>query len=206
MIIFECVHLSTDHIRMLKTEKDYIIELKEGSFSAFDHIFSYYKARLYAFALGYLKHKEDAQELVQDVFVKVWENRETLDESKSFNSYLFTISKNTILNHIRKKGSINLYSDYIKNYAPQTHNTAEDKLEYEDLLKKAKEVIDQLPDRQKEIYLLRHEKGLSNLEIAKELRISKKTVENQITLAIKFLRERLGHKQIYASLFISLFL
>ncbi len=193
-------------IAMPKEEKDYIIELKKGSFSAFDHIFSFYKERLYAFAIGYLKVSEDAQELVQEVFVKVWENRDTLDETRSFNSYLFTISKNTILNYFRKRATEQSYIDYIKQHTHLTYNKAEDELEYEALLKKANTVIEQLPSRQKEIYRLSREKGLSNEEIARKLRISKKTVENQVTLAMKFLREQLGREKLYVLLFIALFL
>ena len=191
---------------MPKEEKDYIIELKKGSFSAFDHIFSSYKARLYAFAVGYLKVSEDAQELVQEVFVKVWENREMLDETRSFNSYLFTISKNTILNYFRKKANEQSYIDSIKQNTHLTYNTAEKELEYEELLNKANIVIELLPRRQKEVYRLSRDMGLSNEEIAQKLNISKKTVENQITLAMKFLRKQLGHEKLYVLLFISLFL
>ena len=191
---------------MPKEEKDYIIELKKGSFSAFDHIFSSYKERLYAFAVGYLKVSDDAQELVQEVFVKVWENRETIDETRSFNSYLFTISKNTILNYFRKKAIEQSYIGYIKQNTHLTYNKAEEELEYEELLKKANIVIEQLPHRQKEIYRLSREKGLSNEEIAWKLHISKKTVENQVTLAMKFLRNQLGQEKMYMLLFISLFL
>ncbi len=191
---------------MLKEEKDYIIELKKGNFSAFDHIFSSYKERLYSFAVGYLKATKDAEELVQEVFVKVWENREMLDESKSFNSYLFTISKNTILNYFRKRANEQAYIDYIKQNTRLTYNKAEEKLEYEELLKNANKVIEQLPDRRKEIYRLSRELGLSNEEIAQKLNISKKTAENQVTLAMKFLREKLGQKRLYVLLFISLFL
>ena len=191
---------------MPKEEKDYIIELKKGSFSAFDHIFSSYKARLYTFAVGYLKVTEDAQELVQEVFVKVWENREMLDETRSFNSYLFTISKNTILNYFRKKANEQSYIDYIKKNTSLSYNKTEEDLAYEELQEKASRVIEQLPARQKEIYRLSREQGLSNEEIARQLKISKKTVENQVTLALKFLRERLGNGKLYALLFISLFL
>ena len=191
---------------MSKEEKDYINELKEGSFSAFDHLFSLYKERLYAFAVGYLKAAEDAQELVQEVFVKVWENRETLDETRSFNSYLFTISKNTILNYFRKKANEQSYIDYIKKNTSLTYNKTEEDLAYEELMEKANRVIELLPARQKEIYRLSREQGLSNEEIARQLKISKKTVENQVTLALKFLRERLGNGKLYALLFISLFL
>ena len=81
-----------------------------------------------------------------------------------------------------------------------------DKEEYEELLEKANRVIEQLPSRQKKIYRLSREKGLSNEEIALKLNISKKTVENQVTLAMKFLREQLGQEKLYVLLFISLFL
>jgi RNA polymerase sigma-70 factor (ECF subfamily) len=188
------------------TEKEYLIELKKGSFSAFDHIFSLYKERLYAFSIGYLKVPEDAQELVQIVFMKVWENREMLDESKSFSSYLFTISKNTILNYIRKRANEHSYVDYLLKSPNLTYNDAEEELEYEDLLKQTNIVVDELPLRQKEIYRLSREVGLSNEEIAQKLNISKKTVENQITLAMKFLREHIGYGKISGLLFISLFL
>lgn len=191
---------------MPKDEKEYIIELKKGSFSAFDHLFSLYKKRLYAFAIGYLKVTGDAQELVHEVFIKVWENREVLDETRSFNSYLFTISKNTILNYFRKRANEQSYIDYIKQNTHLSYNKTEEDLEYEELLKKANIIIEQLPHRQKEIYRLSREKGFSNEEIALELNISKKTVENQVTLAMKFLREQLGHEKLYVLIFISLFL
>lgn len=187
-------------------EKEYIVELKKGSFSAFDHIFSLYKERLYAFSIGYLKVPEDAKGMVQTVFMKIWENRDQLDETKSFSSYLFTISKNTILNYIRKRANEQSYADYLSKSPLLTYNDAEEELEYEDLLKQANSVIDQLPLRQKEIYRLSREVGLSNEEIAQNLNISKKTVENQITLALKYIREHIGYKEISGLLFISLFL
>ncbi len=191
---------------MQLTEKECLIELKKGSFSAFDHIFSLYKERLYAFSIGYLKVPEDAQELVQIVFMKVWENRKMLDESKSFSSYLFTISKNTILNYIRKKANQQSYVDYLLNQSNLTYNDAEGELEYEDLLKQTNTAIDQLPFRQKEIYHLSREVGLSNEEIAQKLNISKKTVENHITLVMKFIRQHIGYDKMSRLLFISLFL
>ena len=191
---------------MLKEEKDYIRELKTGSFSAFDHIFSLYKERLYAFAIGYLKVTEDAKELVQEVFVKVWENRNRLDETRSFNAYLFTIAKNLILNFFRKKANQQSFIEYIKQNTGLTYSNADEELEYEDLLKTANSYIELLPGRRKEIYRLSREKGLSNEEIAQALKISKKTVENQLTLALKFLQEKLGEENLLGMLFIALFL
>ncbi|NOY37503.1 MAG: RNA polymerase sigma-70 factor [Chlorobi bacterium] len=188
-----------------RTEKDYVHELKKGSYSAFDYLFSVYKERLYAFAVGYLKVPEDAKELVQEVFVRVWENRNKLDEEKSFNSYLFTISKNTILNYFRKKAHKEAYLEYIRKHTGLSVSQTEEDIEYQELLERTNGLVEQLPSRQKVIYRLSREKGMSNEEIARMLNISKKTVENQITLAIKFLREQLGNGKLIALLFISLF-
>ena len=129
-----------------------------------------------------------------------------LDETKSFNSYLFTISKNTILNYFRKKANEQSYIEYIVKNTSLTYNKSSDELEYEELLVEANKIIDQLPPRQKEVYRLSREKGLKNEEIAQKLNISKKTVENQVTLAMKFLRGKLDSKELHVLLFISLFL
>jgi len=187
-------------------EKDYIIGLKRGDFASFDQLFSVYKERLYAFALGYLKSTEYARELVQEVFIKVWENREELDEEKSFNAYLFTISKNIILNHLRKRANDKKYIEYIKQHTGIEYTKTEEKIEYSDLEAQAKKIIDQLPPGRKKIYRLSREEGLTYEEIAKKLNISKKTVENQMSRALKFLRERLDNGKLITLLFIALLL
>ena len=191
---------------MDKQEKATIISLKSGDFEAFDQLFKKYGKRLYGFAIGYLKSHEDAEELVQDIFVKVWENRSELDENQSFNSYLFTIAKNTILNHFRKKAHQQSYIEYIKQHTKLIHIKTEEDIVYSDLDAQAKKVIDKLPPSRREIFRLSREQGYNNEEIAQRLNISKKTVENQITHALKFIREQLGSKNLIPLLFISLFL
>lgn len=170
-------------------EKDYIVALKKGSFEAFDKLYSLYKRKLYSFAFGYLKSREEAEDIMQEVFIKVWMNREAIDESRSFNAYLFTISKNSILNYFRKKSNEHTYIDDIKKITNLTHNETSENMEYDDLRLKANRIIDKLKPRQKEIYILSKEKGLSNAEIAERLGISKKSVENQLSISLKFLRE-----------------
>ncbi len=191
---------------MDKQEKAAIISLKSGDFESFDQLFNKYGKRLYGFAIGYLKSKEDAEGLVQDIFVKVWENRAELDENQSFNSYLFAIAKNRILNHFRKKAHQQSYIEYIKQHTKLIHAKTEEDIIYSDLYDQTKKVIDQLPSRRREIFLLSREQGYNNEEIAQRFNISKKTVENQITHALKFIREQLGKKNLIPLLFISLFL
>jgi len=187
-----------------KTERESIVGLRKGSFSAFDHLFSVYKDRLYAFAIGYLKIEEDAKELVQEVFVKVWENRHHIDTSRSFKAYLFTITKNTILDYFRKKASERTYLEYIREHTGFIVDSPEEEIEYADLMEKAESFIEKLPSRQKEIFMMSRKQGLTNEEIASILQISKKTVENQITLAKKYLRKRLGESSLVVLLFICL--
>jgi len=188
-----------------------VISLKNSDFKSFDKLFDKYGKKLYRFALGYLKSREDAEGLVLDVFMKVWENRASLDETKSFNSYLFTIAKNTILNHFRKKANQKSYLEYIKQhteliYANTEDNNLENDILFSNLESQAKLIIDRLPSRRKEIYLLSREKGYCNEIIAQTLNISKKTVENQITLALKFIKEQLRNKDLIPLLFFSLFI
>lgn len=191
---------------MDNNDTEVILRLKNSDFGSFDLLFDKYSKRLYRFALGYLKSREDAEELVQDVFLKVWENRSSLDETKSFNSYLFTIAKNAILNHFRSKAHQGSYIEYIKQHASLIYSGTEDSIMYSDLGARAKKIIEKLPLRRKEVFLLSREQGYSNEKIAQILNISKKTVENQITLALKFIQERLGNKDLITLLFFTLFL
>lgn len=187
-------------------EKESIIALKNNNFPAFDYLYNLYKERLYGFAVGYLKSTEEAKGLVQNVFLKVWENRAELDEAKSFNAYLFTIAKNTILNHFRKKANEQSYIDHLKTNFDLFYNRTAEDIEYSDLEEQVKKIVDLLPKRRREIYLMSRTEGFNNDEIAVKLNISRKTVENQITLATKVLREKLETANIIIILFIYLFL
>lgn len=165
--------------------------LKNSDFNSFDLLYKKYVKRLYCFALGYLKSHGDAEEMVQEVFLKVWEKRHTLDETRSFNSYLFTITKNSILNHFRKKANEESYVGYLKQNVKSMHTGTEENIIYSDLEMHLKNIINKLPDKRKEIFILSRELGYSNEKIAEVLNISKKTVENQITNALKYIQEHL---------------
>ena len=113
---------------MDKKEQNMVLRLKSGDFEAFDQLFKRYSKRLYGFALNYLKANADAEDLVQHIFVKVWEHRKSLDEKQSFNAYLFRIAKNSILNHFRKKANQQSYIDYIKQHIRLIHRKEEEDL------------------------------------------------------------------------------
>jgi len=187
------------------SEFDLVLALKEGNLHAFGELFDRYGKRLYHFSMGYLKSVQNAEEIVQDVFLKIWTNREELSTQKSFESYMFTIAKNHILNTIRKSKSEQVYLNYAKLH-PAKDILLDDELNFNELEKAFKDAVEQLSPRRKEIYLLSKEQFLSNADIAVELNISLKTVENQMTSAISEVRKNLRSLGFSGIIFFELFL
>src|SRR5665811_1080854 len=163
-----------------------------------------YSGRLYRFALGYLKSEEEAEELVQEVFTKIWEKRSDLKEELSFKSFLFTIAFNIIRKHFRTKVYL---SEYFKNgIRDDIDMQTSQKITYDSLYQYISELVNQLPNRRKEIFIKSRFEGHSVKEIADELQISHKTVENQLTDALKFIRTNLNRENIPVVLFFILFI
>lgn len=180
--------------------------LKNGDIAAFDKLFSGYGSRLYHFSIGYLKLKEEAEEVVQEVFLRVWRNRSELKPELSFKSYLFTIAYHLILEYFEK---INRRLEFKHQIIEESFNFTddmEDRLNYRLLLEKVDRLIVQLPLRQREILLKRKKGGISVKDIANELKISPKTVENHLTEALKNIKKGLGEEDISSMLFFFLFI
>ena len=186
-------------------DKLLVVNLKKGNVRAFDKLFEKYSRKLYYFAIGYLKSEEDAEEIVQDIFVKIWENRNELNELLSFNSYLFTIAKNTMLNRIRKKVNEQNYKEYLKNCSTIEHNSTMNEVIFADLERFTDKAIEKLPPRRRQIYVLSRKEGLTYKEIAAQMEISKKTVEIQMSKAIAYMNNFLS-KEIKIMLFAFIFL
>ncbi len=169
-------------------------ELSRGNLIAFNALFRCYSARLYRFAYGYLRSAPECEELVQDVFTKIWEKKADLKEELSFKSYLFTIAFNLIRKHFRTR----IYTaEYLKsrvNVDLDLQTT--EKIAYEFTLQYIHDLVDRLPEKRREIFVRSRFEGQNIKEIADELKISHKTVENQLTAALKFLRENLRKENI----------
>jgi len=179
--------------------------LQKGNVVAFDSLFEVYSPKLFGFALKYFKNESDAEELVQEVFVKVWENRQTLKSELSFKSYLFTIALNQIRKHFNKKATSLRYLESLQNDPEFTENITNQEDDYELTLRQINLIIEQMPPRRREIFTKSKMEGKSSKEIATELNISAGTVDNQVSEALRYIRSHLNQENLALMLFAVLF-
>lgn len=178
-----------------QSDKELISRLINGEVSAFEEVFNKYNKKIYSFSLKYLKNKEDAEGIVQEVFLSLWRNCSRLHKDSNINAYLFTLCFNAIRKRFRK-----ISSDKVKHkkYAELTSDIREmdeiSEIEYSELLVKTNKYIDKLPPQQKKIILLHRDSQLSVPEIAEQLNLSRKTVENHLYKARRVLKNLMARE------------
>lgn len=174
--------------------QDLLARLKKGDMQAFDKVYELYCHKLFSFVLKIVKNEADTDDIVQEVFVKIWESRHKLDDYHLLNSYIFTIAYNGSIDLLRKRVHSHKYIEHLKKLSVQpTINSSTVDVEYGDFLTQVEKLISNLPERQKEVYLLHREQGLTYPEIADRLKISKNTVENHMGKALSSLRQKVSH-------------
>ncbi|MDO8930726.1 MAG: RNA polymerase sigma-70 factor [Bacteroidota bacterium] len=184
-----------------KDDKEYVECLKRDDFFAFDALFNKYSPSLYAFTLSITRETFAAEEITQLVFLKVWEKRARINEHLSFKSFLFSVAYNETISWLRKEKSQKRRINEFVQTTGFLSNETEYAIEFRNIEGLANQLIAEMPEKRKEIFGLSREQGFSNKEIAEKLGISVKTVENQMTSALKFLREKLGKNDILGLLF-----
>jgi len=191
-------------INTTSSESILVHNLSKGNILAFNSLYKEYSGRLYRFAYGYLKSDTEAEELVQEVFTTIWEKRGDLKEELSFKSFLFTIAFNLIRKHFRTRAYL---AEYFRTEGGDDSdiNTSQE-VTYESLYHYVNELVNKLPERRREIFIKSRFEGLSIKEISETLKISHKTVENQLTDALKYLRTNLDKESIPVILFFMLFI
>lgn len=170
------------------TDKDLGKIIRGGDEKAFKEIYVRYHIQMFYIAKKYVKSTELAEDAVQDVFVKLWNKRHTLDETKSISGLLFTMLRNHLLNTLRsnKKEIISL-TEINRELLPSQNTTEEEILysEYQEILKRG---MEELSERKREIFVLRTIKGYSNTEVADLLNINIRTVKTHYYLSSRFIR------------------
>lgn len=172
-------------------DKHLLQQLRKGNKKAFEIIYVKYSKILGFFLVGYLKSLDDAEEVIQDTFLKVWENRQSIDPDLNFKNYLLKISKHLFLNKLRRKNVEDNYRNSYIEICSEQDNSTEDGIilsDYENFYLKA---INNLPPKRRDIFLLSRKQGLTYNEIAKTMNISHKTVEKQMSEALRYLRSQL---------------
>jgi RNA polymerase sigma-70 factor (ECF subfamily) len=163
---------------------------------AFLMLYRYFKHRLEKFAYSICHSREDSQDIVEDVFVRIWSRRKTLDQILNLKLYLYIATRNFSLNYL-KANNRNAHIDIealktdIEDITPNPQQKVLDK----ELLARINNTVNSLPPRCKAIYKLVKEDGLRHKEVAELLQVSRKTVENQIAIAIKRIAVAIGRLQ-----------
>ena len=172
-------------------ENKWVVELKNDSQDAFGELFNRYKKKLYYFALSYLNDNAEAEEVVQSVFVRLWENRSTLDETMSIKSFIYRSTVNACYNFLKKKAVRNRFVENEIIAFEENVDRSYDEIYYHDLKRQIDRIIASLPPQQQQIFQLSRFEGLSYSDIASQLNLSVRTVENQIYRALKIIKDNL---------------
>ncbi|MGC9355753.1 MAG: RNA polymerase sigma factor [Mariniphaga sp.] len=194
-------------MKNVKSNTELVKLLRKGDMAAFDAIYNTYCYKLHEFVFMFLKQQEDAEEIVQEVFIKIWESRGKIDIYASFESFLFTIAYNSTMSLLRKRMRETKSREYLKSL--QQVSAAEqviDEIQYKELKQKVESLLKQLTPRQEEIYRLSREEHLTHEEIAKKLNISESTVNNHLVKTMKFLKSHIDSGLAVNILFVCMFL
>lgn len=179
---------------MKSIESKILNEFKGGDHSAFKKIFERYSKQVFQFSLSYLKSVEAAEDIVQEVFIKIWNNRKDLKTDTSFQSYLFTIALNSVRKYFNQLSRFNelKHDILLDSLGPDL----EDCSNYQFMLDRLEELIRQMPEKRREVFIKKKIEEKSLKEISEELSITTKTVEYHITEAMRFLKSEFEKLQI----------
>ena len=172
-------------------ENNIFIKISDDNREAFKSLFDTYYASLCHYASHYLNDDSLSEEVVQELFVKIWEKRKSLTIDTSVKNYLFRAVRNGCLNQIQHDKVIQLHGRKLKE-ALMSEDPAADYLITPEMILQLEEGIESLPEKRREIFRLSREEGLKYREIAEKLQLSVKTVEAQMGLALKTLRTKIG--------------
>lgn len=176
----------------INNDRVLVEKLKGGDIACFELLYSKYSGKLYNYVLSLSKGDFYlAEEIVQNVFVKIWEIRQHISAEGSFNSFVYTVGRNMFLNVVKSRLQEHLYHDYVVDHEAVLDNSVEKEIEYKMLEEQINRLIEQLPPARRNIYVLSRVKNLPNKEIAALLHISENTVESQLNKATQFMRKNL---------------
>ena len=173
-------------------EKHLLIDLKDGSFQAFERLYNMYSGKLYNFIMRLSSGNQYmAEEVVQSTFIRIWEVREKVDTNASFISFLCTIAKNMLMNMYQRQTIEYVYNEYLLKSEVDHDSHTEETIDLHFLNDYIDSLAEELPAQRRKIFILSKRQNYTNKEIAEMMGISESTVATQLSLAVKFMREQL---------------
>lgn len=173
------------------TYEEMVDRIRSGDQYAFEKMFHVYYSKLCVFSNSYVKSLDLARDVVQEVFIKIWDGREDFKVRHSLKAYLYQAVRNQSLNQIEKNKQKQRLSNSLKKHEELQQEHQSSDLNTEELSQKIWKLVEELPERRRTIFILYRKHGLSYKEIAEVMNIKRKTVENQMGKSLQFLRERL---------------
>jgi RNA polymerase sigma-70 factor (family 1) len=177
-------------MKVVRTDEDLLKRLHEGNVQAFEEIFSRFWEPLYHVASVRLDSEEEAEEIVQDVFTRLWKDRGVL-QIVNLPSYLFSSVKNGVISKIRTRLVHQKYQHHYLRHFPGYSRTTEETIEFEELSHAIEDALQQLPEKSQQIFRLNRLLGRSIAEISQTLKMPRRTIEHHLTMSIRELRLKL---------------
>lgn len=193
-------------ISPLPNEQDVLAKIAEGDQYAFTLLFKSYQQYIFVYGRKLTRSDEMAEEIVQDVFLKLWINREVLKSVDNIGAYLNTLTKNHSLNVLRKLARAAKSDEQVKMRATELDNSTVQQLNYNETKQMIDEVVAKLPEQQRRVYTYCHIEGMKYEEVAAEMNISARTVQAHMTQALKKIREHLRDHAVAYPLLAAIFL
>lgn len=169
------------------SDPELVNAIRENNTLAFKTLYFRYYEKLFYFVWFRIRNEELAKDIVQELFSRVWNNRSSLDASKSIKAYLYRIASNLVINNLQKQ---TVERKYLKELPPEKFVTTPN--ENFDLQEKIRQAINALPEKAQTVFILHRYEGFTYAEIARSLEISIKTVEKRMSHALRLLRDSLA--------------
>ncbi len=176
-------------------EKKWVEDVRQGDAMAFRSLFDRYYVQLSSFATEYVKSYDAGREVAQEVFIKIWSSKDSFSIEGSLKSYLYRAVYHQALNYIEKEARRRKYEQQAAIPEEESSEQADDRVIASEVRIAIREAVRLLPPKRNLVFVLHRQHGLSIKEVAQVLNVSPKTVENQMTEAMKFLRKRLNQKK-----------
>lgn len=182
-------------------EYEFIESIRSGDQTAFRTLYILYREDLYIWIFKFLKTHELSQEVLQDVFLKIWLNRRRIDPERNIKSFIYSVSKNTIIDYLRK---ISLDKSLVESITYEIHSKsthADSNINYREVESHLSELLNRLPEKCRKVYILCKIEGRSHKEVSEILKISPSTINNQIVKASKFVKENWNYHYLFFFIF-----